>query len=153
MLAAVRDNDRRVAFLGYNVALDKNIAFVLSAMVSALAGAMFAKFFGFVSPTLIGFSLSTEVLIWVAVGGRGVLMGAFLGAILVRSVESALSERFGNYWLLLLGGVFVVVVVFFPAGVFGRLLALAAPRRLRIGIAAGKTVDVTPSRPNAGAQA
>ncbi|RZL87734.1 MAG: branched-chain amino acid ABC transporter permease [Variovorax sp.] len=153
VLAAVRDNDRRVAFLGYNVALHKNIAFVLSAMVSALAGAMFAKFFGFVSPTLIGFSLSTEVLIWVAVGGRGVLMGAFLGAILVRSVESALSERFGNYWLLLLGGVFVVVVVFFPIGVFGRALALPPAKRLRFGIAAAKVADASTARPDLSARA
>ncbi|VTU22205.1 leucine/isoleucine/valine transporter permease subunit [Variovorax sp. SRS16] len=150
VLAAVRDNDRRATFLGYNVALHKTIAFVLSAMVSALAGAMFAKFFGFVSPTLIGFSLSTEVLIWVAVGGRGVLMGAFLGAILVRSVESALSERFGNYWLLLLGGVFVVVVVFFPVGVFGRMLALAPPKRLRIGGAASKPAGDAAPRPDPG---
>jgi urea transport system permease protein len=132
VLAAVRDNERRAVFLGYNVALHKTIAFVLSAMVSALAGAMFAKLFGFVSPTLIGFSLSTEVVIWVAVGGRSVLMGALLGAILVRSVESALSGRFGNYWLLVLGGVFVGVVVFFPSGVFGRVLALPPPKRLRL---------------------
>lgn len=131
VLAAVRDNDRRAAFLGYDVPVHKNMAFVLAAVVSALAGAMFAKFFGFVSPTLIGYALSTEVLIWVAVGGRSVLMGAFLGAILVRSVESVLSERFGNYWLLLLGGVFVGVVVFFPLGVFGRLLALTPAQRLR----------------------
>ncbi|MDB5730238.1 MAG: putative high-affinity branched-chain amino acid transport system permease protein [Variovorax sp.] len=130
VLAAIRDNDRRMAFLGYNVALHKNIAFVLSAMVSALAGAMFVKFFGFVSPTLIGFALSTDVLIWVAVGGRQVPMAALLGALLVRSVEAGLSERFGNYWLLLLGAVFVIVVVFFPAGVFGRVLQLPLPRRL-----------------------
>lgn len=135
VLAAIRDNERRAAFLGYNVALHKNMAFVLSAMVSALAGALFATFFGFVSPTLIGFSLSTEVLIWVAVGGRSVLMAAFLGAVLVRTVESALSERFGDYWLLVLGGVFVVVVVFFPLGVFGRLFKLAVPRRLRVNFA------------------
>ena len=129
VLAAIRDNDKRMAFLGYNVALHKNLAFVLSAGISAFAGAMFVKFFGFVSPTLIGFALSTEVLIWVAVGGREVLMAAFLGALLVRSVEAGLSERFGNYWLLLLGAVFVVVVVFFPAGVFGRLLKLPPARR------------------------
>jgi len=61
------------------------------------------------------------------------LMAAFLGAILVRSIESALSERFGNHWLLVLGAVFVVVVaVFFPTGVFGRLLALPIPERLRL---------------------
>jgi branched-chain amino acid transport system permease protein/urea transport system permease protein len=130
VLGAIRDNDRRMAFLGYNVALHKNIAFILSAMISALAGAMFVKFFGFVSPTLIGFALSTDVLIWVAVGGRQVLMAALLGTLLVRGVEVGLSERFGNYWLLLLGAVFVVVVVFFPAGVFGRVLTLPLPRRL-----------------------
>ena len=132
VLAAIRDNDRRLAFLGYNVALHKNIAFVLSAAISALAGAMFVRFFGFVSPTLIGFALSTDVLIWVAVGGRQVLMAALLGTLLVRSVESGLSARFGNYWLLLLGAVFVVVVVFFPVGVFGRALKLPLPRRFTL---------------------
>lgn len=129
VLAAVRDNDKRVAFLGYNVPLHRTVAFVLSAMVASLAGAIFVKLFGFVSPTLTGFALSTEVLIWVAVGGRQVLMGAFLGALLVRSVESMLSARFGSYWLLLLGFTFVVVVVFFPVGVFGRVLHLGLPKR------------------------
>lgn len=143
VVAAIRDNDRRATFLGYNVALHRNVAFVLSAMVSALAGALFATFFGFVSPTLIGFSLSTEVLIWVAVGGRGVLMAAFLGAVLVRAVESALSERFGNYWLLMLGAVFVVVVVFFPLGVFGRLLKVGPPARLRMNAGAAHPAEST----------
>lgn len=129
ILAGIRDNDKRMAFLGYNIALHKNIAFVLSSMLAALAGALFAKMFGFVSPTLAGFALSTEVLIWVAVGGRHVLMGAFLGALLVRGMETILSERFGNYWLLLLGMAFVVVVVFFPTGLFGRLLHLGLPTR------------------------
>lgn len=129
ILAGIRDNDRRMAFLGYNIALHKNVAFVLSSMVAALAGALFAKMFGFVSPTLAGFALSTEVLIWVAVGGRNVLMGAFLGALLVRSTETVLSDVFGNYWLLLLGMAFVVVVVFFPTGLFGRLLHLGLPAR------------------------
>lgn len=147
VLAAIRDNDRRMAFLGYNVALHKNIAFVLSAAVSALSGAMFVKFFGFASPTLVGFALSTEVLIWVAVGGRQVLLAAFLGAILVRGVESALSERFGSYWLLVLGAVFVVVVVFFPAGVFGRLLRLRPHRRFQIEPATAEFAEAWPPTP------
>ena len=86
--------------------------------------------FGFVSPALIGFALSTEVLIWTAVGGRGVLLAAFLGALLVRSVEGVLSENLGNYWLLILGLLFVVTVVVAPRGLFGVVLSLPLPGRL-----------------------
>src|SRR5436190_20457620 len=106
-------------------------AFVISAVVSGAAGALFVKQFGFVAPSLIGFGLSTEVLIWVAVGGRNVLMAAFLGAVSVRSVEGALSDRLGDYWLLVLGVLFVLTVVFMPNGLFGRMLVLPPARRLR----------------------
>ena len=83
------------------------------------------------SPALIGVPLSTEVLIWTALGGRQVLLGAFLGALLVRSVESGLSEALGYYWLLGLGVLFILTVVLFPAGLFGRLLALPLPTRMQ----------------------
>jgi urea transport system permease protein len=92
---------------------------------------LFVKQFSFVSPSLIGFGLSTEVLIWVAVGGRQVLMAAFLGALIVRWVEGLLSERLGNFWLLALGLLFAATVVLMPYGLFGRILALPLPRRLR----------------------
>ena len=131
VLAAIRDNDQRTAFFGYDVSRFKVWAFVVSAVVSGLAGGLFVTQFGFVAPSLIGFGLSTEVLIWVAVGGRNVLMAAFLGALLVRSVEGALSDRLGNFWLLALGVLFVVTVVLMPNGLFGRILALPPPRRFR----------------------
>lgn len=131
VLAAIRDDDYRTSFFGYDITRWKTWAFVISASVSGLAGALFVKLFGFVSPALIGFALSTEVLIWVAVGGRSVLLAAFLGAILVRSVEGTLSDRLGDYWLLATGILFVVVVVFMPMGLFGRLLTLPPSRRLR----------------------
>jgi urea transport system permease protein len=131
VLAAIREDDRRTAFFGYDVTRYKVWSFVTSAVISGAAGALFAKQFGFVSPSLIGFGLSTEVLIWVAVGGRQVLMAAFLGALLVRWVEGLLSERLGNFWLLALGLLFAATVVLMPYGLFGRVLALPIPRRLR----------------------
>ena len=131
VLAAIREDDRRTAFFGYDVTRYKVWAFVTSAIISGAAGALFAKQFGFVSPSLVGFGLSTEVLIWVAVGGRQVLIAAFLGALVVRWVEGLLSERLGDFWLLALGLLFAATVVLMPYGLFGRILVLPLPRRLR----------------------
>ena len=126
----IRDNEHRTGFFGYDVTEYKTLAFTISGAVAGLAGALFTAQFGFVSPALIGFALSTEVLIWTAVGGRGVLLAAFLGAVLVRSVEGVLSENLGSYWLLLLGLLFVLTVVVAPRGLFGVVLSLPLPRRL-----------------------
>ena len=130
ILRAVRDNETRTGSFGFDVSLYKTFSLALSASVAGFAGGLFVTQFGFVSPALIGTALSTEVLIWTAVGGREVLLAAFLGALLVRSVEGVLSDRLGYYWLLALGALFVATVVFFPAGLLGRLLALPLPRRL-----------------------
>jgi urea transport system permease protein len=127
---SIRDNEERTGFFGYNVTAYKIVAFTISGGLSGLAGALFVVQFGFTSPALIGFALSTEVLIWVAVGGRGVLLAAFLGAMLVRTGEGVLSENLGNYWVLILGILFVLTVVAMPRGLFGALLALPLPRRL-----------------------
>ena len=130
LLSAIRSNEYRTRFFGYDVLSAKLFAFTVSGGVAGLAGALFTAQFGFVSPPLLGFALSTEVLIWVAVGGRGVLMGALLGAILVRSVENTLSDSLGEYWLLAMGLLFIVIVVFAPEGLFGKLLRLLPSRRL-----------------------
>ena len=124
VLRAVRDHEERTAYFGYDVAACKRFAFTVSGGVAGLAGALFVTQFGFVSPALIGFSLSTEVLIWTALGGREVLLAAWLAAILVRTVEGTLSEALGHYWLLALGVMFVVAVVFLPRGLLGWLLRL-----------------------------
>lgn len=131
VLAAIRDDDQRTAFFGYNVVSYKVAAFVVSAAASGLAGALFVKQFSFAAPSLIGFGLSTEVLIWVAVGGRNALLAAFLGALLVRSVEGVLSDRLGDYWLLALGVLFVITVVLMPSGLLGQILMPPVPRRFR----------------------
>jgi urea transport system permease protein len=129
-LRAVRDNEPRTAHFGFDVSAYKTFSFALSGGVAGFAGALFVTQFGFVSPALIGVPLSTEALIWAALGGREVLLAAFLGALVVRSVESALSEALGYYWLLALGVLFTASVVIFPRGLLGRLLALPLPRRM-----------------------
>lgn len=131
VLASIRGNEDRTRFFGYDTAAAKTAAFTLAGAISGYAGALFTAQFGFVSPTVAGFGLSTEVLIWTAVGGRGVMMAAFLGAILVRGVEAALFGILGNFWLMALGLAFIVTVVVAPEGLFGRLLALPPPRRGR----------------------
>lgn len=130
VLAAIRNDERRTLHLGYDVRLHKIFVFTVSGAMAGFAGGLFTTQFGFVSPPLVGFALSTEVLIWVAVGGRAVLMGAFLGALGVRATENALSASLDQYWLIALGALFIIVVVVLPQGVFGRLFALAPPRRL-----------------------
>ena len=130
VLRAIRDDDRRTAHFGYDVARYKIAAFTVGGAVAGLAGALFATQFGFVAPTLIGVGLSTEVLIWTALGGRGVLLAAFLGALAVRTVESQLSDMLGNAWLLVLGLLFALSVIVAPSGLLGRVLRLPLPRRM-----------------------
>jgi branched-chain amino acid transport system permease protein/urea transport system permease protein len=122
ILAAVRSNEVRAEFFGYNIARYKIIIFAVGAAVAGLAGALFAAVTEFVSPTMLGFGLSTEVLIWVALGGKEVLLASFLGAMLVRMLEAFLSDLLTYYWILILGMFFVMCVMFFPKGVFGNLL-------------------------------
>ncbi len=121
IVAAIRDNENRAEFFGYNIAYYKIVIFAVGAAVAGLAGALFAVVTEFVSPTMIGFGMSTEVLIWVALGGKEVLLASFLGALLVRAMESFLSDMLTYYWFLILGLFFVACVMFFPRGVFGRL--------------------------------
>jgi branched-chain amino acid transport system permease protein/urea transport system permease protein len=123
ILIAVRDNEVRAEFFGYNIAQFKIIIFAIGAAVAGLAGALFAAVTEFVSPTMLGFGLSTEVLIWVALGGKEALLASFLGAVLVRVLEAFLSDILTYYWTLILGMFFVICVMFFPKGVFGNLLA------------------------------
>ncbi|RBI68390.1 branched-chain amino acid ABC transporter permease [Roseovarius sp. TE539] len=131
LLEAIRDNEHRVRHLGYVPHHLKSAAFILAGALSGLAGALFAAQFGFVSPSLLGFALSTQVLVWVAVGGRAVPMAAMLGALVVPGAENMLSNVLGDVWLLVIGVLFVAVVVAARGGVFGNLLRLPLPQRLR----------------------
>ncbi len=121
ILSAINDNEERVEFFGYNVAQYKIKIYAISAGLAGFAGALFASVFSYVGPTIVGFSMSTEVLVWVILGGKGTLVGAILGAILVRFLESFLSDIMAYYWILLLALIFIVAVMFFPKGIFGYL--------------------------------
>jgi ABC-type branched-subunit amino acid transport system permease subunit len=122
-LKALRVGELRVQTLGHDTARLKITAFTLSGAVAGLAGALFVAQFGFASPSLIGFSASADVLIWVALGGRGELVAAALGAVAVRYAEARLSGALGPVWPMVLGGLFMLSVVLFRAGLFGEAIA------------------------------
>jgi urea ABC transporter permease protein UrtC len=125
-LAALRENELRASALGHDVQRLKVYAFTLSGMIAGLAGALFVAQFGFASPSLIGFGLSAEALIWVALGGRGHLVAAALGAIAVRWLEGALSGALGAAWPLAAGALFMLSVIVMPRGLFGEMFARIA---------------------------
>lgn len=123
LLTALKTHPDRLSFFGFSVLQLKLSVFALSAGIAGLSGALFVTVDGFVSPTLIGFTLSTEILIWVAIGGKEMLLAAFLGALLTRFAESWLSEVFGDYWILILGTLFMISVVLLPKGLIATPLA------------------------------
>jgi urea transport system permease protein len=129
VLVAIRDSEARVLFSGYSPAAFKLFVFVISAALAGVAGALYVPQVGIITPARMGVLPSIEMIIWVAVGGRGTLAGAVLGAIGVNWLQSALTTSYPDLWLFVLGGLFIGVVLLFPDGVVGGLRSLAA--RLR----------------------
>ena len=120
VLVAVRDAESRTRFLGYRVENYKTFVFVVSAMMAGIAGALYVPQVGIINPSEFHPANSIEVVIWVAVGGRGTLVGAALGAILVNFAKTTFTSGFlAPYWLFLLGGLFVLVTLFLPRGILG----------------------------------
>ena len=119
LLVAVRDDENRVRFSGYNPAILKTLVFAFSGGLAGVAGALFAPQVGIVSPTMMGIVPSIEIAVWVAVGGRGTLIGAILGAILVNYAKSSLSESFPEIWTYFLAALFIGAVLLFPRGIMG----------------------------------
>jgi urea transport system permease protein len=132
VLVAIRDSENRVLFSGYSPAAFKLFVYVVSAFLAGVAGALYVPQVGIITPAKMGVLPSIEMIIWVAVGGRGTLVGAVLGAIGVNWLQSFLTSNYPDLWLLVLGSLFVGVVLFFPDGVVGgvrRLFARLAPTR------------------------
>lgn len=121
VLVAIRENEVRTESFGFNTATYKTQAFALAAALTAAAGALYATHAQFVAPPLFGVGLSTEIIIWTAVGGRTTLFGTLLGAVVVSVASERLSKAFPTYWQLLLGIIFILVVVIFYARKTGRL--------------------------------
>ena len=128
ILLAIRDAENRVLYSGYTPANYKVFVFTVSAMLAGVAGALYAPQVGIITPGRIGVLPSIEMVIWVAVGGRGSLIGAVIGAVGVNWARSYLTSSYPDYWLYFLGGIFILVVQFFPDGVVG--LARDLPRRV-----------------------
>jgi urea transport system permease protein len=128
VLVAIRDSETRVLFSGYSPARYKLFVFVVSAVLAGVAGALYVPQVGIITPARIGVLPSIEMVVWVAAGGRGTLVGAMVGAFGVNWMQSWLTTSYPDLWLLVLGGLFMGVVLFFPDGVTGAVAR--AGRRL-----------------------
>ena len=119
IMIAMRDDENRVRFMGYDPAILKTIAFAASGGIAGIAGALFVPQVGIISPSSMGILQSIEIAVWVAVGGRGTPAGPIIGAVLVNAAKSGLSESFPVIWQFFLGGLFIGAVLLFPAGIMG----------------------------------
>jgi len=130
ILQAIRDDETRVRYFGYDVAAYQIFALSLSAGISGFAGMLYTMVMAFASPTFLSVQLSLSIVIWCAVGGRASLLGSALGAIMVTGMQGALSETpaFLNTWMLIMGILFVAIVMFLPKGLVS-LLTAATERR------------------------
>ncbi|SDE32325.1 urea ABC transporter permease subunit UrtC [Sporomusa acidovorans] len=119
ILVAIRDGENRVRFSGYNPTSYKVFVYCLSAAFAGMAGAVYVPQVGIISPAEMGIVPSIEMIIWVAIGGKGTLIGAVIGAILVNALKSGVSESFPDIWSYFIGIAFVVVVLYMPYGIVG----------------------------------
>jgi len=116
---AVRDSENRVLFSGYAAANFKLFVFVVSAIIAGLAGALYVPQVGIINPSEMAPDKSLEAVVWVAVGGRGTLIGPVVGAIAVNALKSWATRAYPDLWLIILGGMFVIVVLLMPKGIVG----------------------------------
>lgn len=128
LLLAMRDKEDRVRFSGYDVSNFKIFIFCVAAAFSAIGGAMFTLQVGFMSPSFVGIVPSIEMVIFTAVGGRMSMLGAVYGTLLVNFGKTFFSESYPALWLLLMGGMFISVVMFFPNGLAGLYEKYLMPR-------------------------
>jgi urea transport system permease protein len=132
VLEAIRDGENRVRFFGYNPAVYQSFAFALSGAFAGLAGVLFVFQVGIISPSMMGIVPSIEMVLWVAVGGRGTLVGAVAGALALNWSKSFISEAYPDIWLLFLGGLFIIAVVFLPKGLVGAFSSISEKMRGRV---------------------
>jgi urea transport system permease protein len=124
VLTAIRDSESRLMFSGYNPLWYKLFIWTLSAVMCGIAGALYVPQVGIINPSEMSPANSIEIAIWVAVGGRGTLVGPVLGAALVNSAKSFLTQAYPEYWLFFLGLLFILVTLLLPKGVAGVSSAL-----------------------------
>jgi len=118
-LVAINENEMKARSLGYNTEKYKTLIFGLSSAMAGFAGTLYVFAENFVSPPLLGFLQSTDVLIWVLVGGRGTLVGGVIGTVFLRFFENTISGALAFSWILVLGIVLILIVLLFPQGIVG----------------------------------
>ncbi|MHA1113646.1 MAG: urea ABC transporter permease subunit UrtC [Alphaproteobacteria bacterium] len=148
VLVAIRDAESRARFLGYRVEYYKLVVFTVSAMLAGVAGALYVPQIGIINPGEFSPANSIEIVIWVAVGGRGSLHGAILGAILVNYAKTYFTGALPEIWLYLLGALFIATTLFLPKGITGSVSAFDWRRR---GVSRPPDPDVA-SAPGGGAR-
>ncbi len=126
ILIAIRDGENRTYFTGYDSSRYKTFIYCISAIITGIAGAVYVLFAGMISPKELDIAFSVEMVIWVAVGGRGTLIGAVIGALLVNAMKAGVSETVPDMWLYFIGLLFVLVVLFMPKGLVGVVESLYA---------------------------
>jgi urea transport system permease protein len=122
---AIRDGENRVLFSGYATAHYKLFVFVLAALIAAVGGALYTPQVGIINPSEMQADKSLEAVVWVAVGGRGTLLGPIVGAISINALKSWATRAYPDLWLIILGGLFILVVLFLPGGI------VSLPERLK----------------------
>jgi urea transport system permease protein len=144
VLIAIRDAESRTRFIGYRVESYKLFVFTLSACMAGVAGALYVPQVGIINPSEFAPGNSIEAVIWVAVGGRGTLAGAILGAVAVNLGKTWLTNALPEIWLFAFGGLFVLVTLFLPRGIIGlfsvRLPSATADRKSAAAEAAVREV-------------
>jgi len=137
VMVALRDTESRTRFLGFRVERYKLFVFVVSAMMAGLAGALYVPQVGIINPSEFQPGNSIEVVIWVAVGGRGTLVGAAIGAIIVNLAKTTFTTgMLAPYWLFALGALFVLTTLYMPKGVIGTYAEWRDKRREKLALAA-----------------
>ncbi|MGH8679669.1 MAG: urea ABC transporter permease subunit UrtC [Burkholderiales bacterium] len=129
VLTAIRDSESRLMFSGYNPLQYKLFIWTLSAVMCGIAGALYVPQVGIINPSEMSPANSIEIAVWVAIGGRGTLLGPLLGASLVNAAKSFFTQSFPEYWLFFLGLLFILVTLFMPRGVVGIVAQAKALRK------------------------
>jgi urea transport system permease protein len=133
ILRSIKENEQRIAYLGYDVASFKIFIWTLSAAIAGIAGGLFVPLNKFISPVYLGVAFGTQIVIWVAVGGRGTLFGPVIAAILLGQIQNSV-DRITQDWQLIVGVILMIVVLFLPDGLMSllpkQLMASKQPNKL-----------------------
>jgi urea ABC transporter permease protein UrtC len=141
---AIRDSENRVLFSGYATANFKLFVFVFAAIIAALAGALYVPQVGIINPSEMAPDKSLEAVVWVAVGGRGTLIGPIIGAFAVNAMKSWATRAYPDLWLMFLGLTFILVTLFMPKGIVGLPAQLG---KLKQRFWPAKTIETPVAKP------